>query len=67
MVSFLVRLQQLGPVSDIEDLRIRRRAGNDQQLSGSFELEFVYVRIPDSETEVEIDTPLQSPNDGDTE
>ena len=64
IIGFLVELQQLGPVADVQELRIRNRSGNRPELTGTFTLEFVYARIPESEWEAEVDTPPQSPNDG---
>lgn len=59
VVAFLVRLQQLGAVADVREMRMRasdRRGG--LRLSGNFVLEFVYSRekasaeAPDDELEM---------------
>lgn len=64
IIGFLVELQRLGAVADVRDLRIRSRSGDRESLSGTFVLEFVYARVPQSQIDAEIDTSPQSPNDG---
>lgn len=63
LLSFLHRLHQLGAVSDMRELRIRNRSGMSDSLSGTFTLDFVYSRIPASETIPSVDTPPQSIDD----
>jgi hypothetical protein len=67
LVGFLYQLQQMGAVADVSDLRVRKRAGERESLSGNVVIEFVYARIPQSEWDAEVDTPLQASNDGDAE
>lgn len=63
LLSFLHRLHQLGAVSDIRELRIRNRTGMSDSLSGTFTLDFVYSRIPVSESNPTVDTTPQSIDD----
>jgi hypothetical protein len=44
LVGFLVRLQDLGAVTDVRELRLRREGRGRPMLSGNFVLEFVYSR-----------------------
>jgi len=67
IVGFLFELQELGAVADIQDLRVRNRSGREPSLSGSFVIEFVYVRTPQSDRDEEADSPPQTFNDGDPE
>ena len=46
MVDFLHRMQQLGAVADIRELRLRDRSSAGAELGGSFTIEFAYTRIP---------------------
>lgn len=63
LLSFLHLLHQLGAVSDIRELRIRNRTGMSDSLSGTFTLDFVYSRIPVSESNPTVDTTPQSIDD----
>ncbi|MDA3873183.1 MAG: hypothetical protein PF795_04415 [Kiritimatiellae bacterium] len=63
LLSFLHRLHQLGAVSDMRELRIRNRSGMSDSLSGTFTLDFVYSRIPVSETNPTVDSTPQSIDD----
>lgn len=51
LVSFLVRLQQRGPVLDVESLKLRKGAGRNKQMTGTFTLDFVYSREESTGTE----------------
>jgi Tfp pilus assembly protein PilN len=44
LVGFLVRLQDLGAVTDVRELRLKSEGRGRPMLSGSFVLEFVYSR-----------------------
>jgi len=46
LVSFLVRMQALGPVMDIRELRSRASATGGAPLTGSFIVECAFSRIP---------------------
>jgi len=60
LVSFLYRLNELGAVADIRELRLRNRNGMSTTLSGSFVLDFVYSRVPPVEPKAVIDSPPES-------
>jgi len=46
LVAFLVRMQALGPVMDIRDLRSRASTRPGESLAGSFIVECAFSRIP---------------------
>ncbi|MGA0368652.1 MAG: hypothetical protein ACO3N7_04295 [Kiritimatiellia bacterium] len=60
LVRFLHRLNAMGAVADIRELRLRNRNGMSTTLSGSFVLDFVYSRVPPADLQAVIDSPPES-------
>ena len=65
LIDFLVRLQQLGPIADVRDLRIRNRASRGEGVSGTFTLEFVYARVPETDLQPERNSSPNKAENGD--
>ena len=62
LVNFLIRLQTLGAVMDVRELRFRASPRNPNQLTGSFIVDSAFTRVPAAEPAVPAESESSSPS-----